>query len=251
MPDTQEKKKNSWWDFVKIIVLVVVIGVIIPITNTIIAWWEGKIQEKQMEIEQRQVEWEQRQKENELAPTMKVDNKGTILLGKDNYTKYVLYNSENNLAGGKLKEINGVVIVRRGEVRVKTLWIKDAIYDVEVPFDSVQQQAIIFYKEPEEIEKKAALLKSEIEECMRKQGEFSGYEFEVRIGIVATLEYSDSNNDMKKQKYIVYLEEAPYCEVIDEETVYCDHYYLEYEKEEQGEEYMAVINEAVERILEE
>ena len=247
----QEKKKISLLNFIKIIVWVVVIEVFLPIINSINGWREGDIQRGQMETEQQQAEWEQQQKENELAPTIKVDNKGTILLGKNEYTKYELYNSENNLAGGKLKEINGVVIVRCGEIRIKTLWIKDAVYDVEVPFDSVQQRAIIFYKEPESIKEKVALLKSKIEECLQEQGKSDAYEFEIRVGTVATLEYSDKNNEIKEQKYIVYLEDAPYCEVVGDGVLHCDQYYLEYGKKEQGEEYTAVVNEVVKRILEE
>lgn len=249
--NVQESKKLSWLDVLKIIVLTVVIRVMIPIINALVGWRAGNIQKEQMETERQRVEWEQQEKENELAPTIIVDNKGTIVLGKYEYTEYELYNSKENLVGGKLEEVNGVVIVSCGDIRVKTLWIKDAVYDDEVPFDSERQKAVIFYKESGKIEKEAAFLKSEINERLCKQGEEGVYKFDIRIGIVFTFEYINENNDMKVQKYIVYPEEEPYCEVLGGVELHCDQYYLEYGREEQGEEYTAVIDETVERILKE
>ena len=230
----------------------VVIGTIISIITVIIAWQVKDIQERQLKMQQQQAEWEKQKLENELAPTIKVDQKGTILLGKDEYTKYELYNSENNLAGGRLKEVNGVVMIACGEIRVKTLWIKDAVYKEEVSFDEDQQCATILLKERDTIERKAEILGNKISEGLQEQGAECGCEFDVRLGVVATLEYSDRNNDKNDQQYIVYLEEASYCETVDEGTVHCDqYYYLEYGKEDQGEEYEAVIDETVERIRQE
>ncbi|MBD5495970.1 MAG: hypothetical protein HDR12_16790 [Lachnospiraceae bacterium] len=249
--NVQEAKKYSWKDILKLIVLVVIIDVLNPLTNTVINWRGENTQKAQMETERQQAEWEQQQKENELAPTIEVSKNGPVILGKDEYTKIELYNSKNNLAGGKLKEINGVVMVKCGDIRIKTLWIKDAVYNDEVPFDSVRQRAIVHFKELEEIEEKAACLRSEIEECLLKQGEEGMVEFDIRIGIFVSFEYSDINNDIKEQKYIVYLEEEPYCEVMSDGELHCDKYYLEYGRKEQGDEYMAAIYNTVNRILEE
>lgn len=208
------------------------------------------IQKIQMEMNQQQFDWNQQQKAEELTPAIQISNKGTIMIGKDEYTKYVFVNGENSLTGGKLKKINGIIIVKCSGMRVKTLWIKDAVYNTEVPFDAKQQCAVIFYKDIEAMEQKALRLKDEIEECLKEQKETNAYEFEVQVGIAVTLEYSDRYNDIKELKYIVYLEDRPYCEVISGE-IHCDRYYLEYGREEQGDEYFAVIQEAAARIVKE
>lgn len=248
MDKVQDKKKVFLQNLLKFLVIGVVIRVGKPIADTI-------LQQQQLKIEQQQAELEQQRLENELAPTMKGEKKGTIMLDKYEYTKYEFYNSENNLAGGRLTDINGIVIVEYEEIRVKTLWIKEAVYNVYkkgIPFDGERQRATILLKNQDEIEKRMENIRSKIDECLRGQGVEGNCEFDVRLGIVATMEYSDSNNDKKKKQYIIYLEEAPYCEAVEEGTVHCDQfYYLEYGKDEKGEEYEAAIEEAAEHIRQE
>ena len=245
MDKVQKKEKGSLRKLLKILVTGVVVGVVIPVVNTI-------IQQQQLKIDQRQAESEQQQLENELAPTMKGEKKGTIMLEQYEYTRYEFYNSENNLAGGKLIEINGIVIVEYEEIRVKTLWIKEAVYKNEIPFDGERQRAAILLKNQDEIEERMENISSKVGECLRGQGVEGDCEFDVRLGIVVTMEYSDSNNDRGKKQYIIYLEEAPYCEAVEEGTVHCDqYYYLEYGKDEKGKEYEAAIEEAAERIRQE
>lgn len=250
--DNAKEKKIFLWNFLKIFVMGVIIGIVIPIASTIIEWQMENDQRKQLEIEQQQAELEQEQWENELAPTMKGEQTGTILLGEYEYTKYDFYNSENNIAGGRLKDINGIVMVECGEIRVKTLWVENAVYKQEIAFDGDRQRTTILLKEQNGIETKARNLRSEIDERLREQGVEGDCEFDVRLGMVVTLEYSDSNNKKEDKQYIIYLEEAPYCEAVEDGTVHCDqYYYLEYGKEEQGKEYEAVIEEAAERIRQE
>lgn len=244
------KKRKKRKKYRKLIgILVSIVTAIALITNAAVEYGKYSLNKKTSEQDQKYREWQQDIEDRKELPNIKVEERKTIFFYGDRYKGYKLYDSNNNIEGESLEDLNGVIVVKSKETIVKVLLIKDSVKMEELPLETKLGIMTFFIKEPEEIELKIKNIQRKIKVYLQSDGE-ENCEYSVQFGVLTTIKYTNKNNIGDEGRYIIFIDENIRCEVVENEYEKCDRYFLEYGKTEQGNEFEEMIQEAGERIEE-
>lgn len=245
--ENDEKEKGKIQKLIGIIVSIVT--AIALIFNAAVGYGNYSLNKKKSEQDQKYREWQQDIEVRKELPNIKVEERKTISFYGVRYKGYKLYDSNNNIEGEFLDNLNGVIVVKSGETIIKVLLIKDSVKKEELPLETKLGIMTFLVREPEEIELKIENIQREIKLYLQSDG-VENCEYSVQFGVLTTIKYTGKSNVRDEGRYIIFIDENVRCEVIENEYEKCDRYFLEYGKTEQGNEFEEMIQEAGERIEE-
>lgn len=243
--ENNEKEKGKVQKLIGIIVSIVT--AIALIINATVGYGNYLLNKKTSEQEQKYREWQQDIEDRKELPNIKVEERKTISFYGDRYKGYKLYDSNNNIEGESLDDLNGVIVVKSKETIIKVLLIKDSVKKEELPLETELGIMTFFIREPKEIELKIDNIQRKIKVYLQSDG-MENCEYSVQFGVLTTIKYTNKNNVVDEGRYIIFIDENIRCEVVANEYEKCDKYFLEYGKTEEGNEFEEMIQETGERI---